>query len=155
MADNPTYLTPEGLQKLKDELEYLRTVRRPEVAAQIHEAKSQGDISDSAGYEDAKIRQGFVEGRISTLQQILRNAVLIEAPASNDTAGLGSRVTVQEDGQEAEEFLIVGAAEADPVGGRISNESPLGKALMGAHAGDEVVVQAPSGDIRFRILEIR
>lgn len=152
--EKPTYLTPEGLKKLQEELEYLRTVRRPEIAEQIRTAKGQGDIMENAGYDEAKNMQAFVEGRIMTLEAMLRNAILIESPETNDRVHLGSRVVVREDGQEPEEYIIVGPAEADPMAGRISNESPLGKALMGARVGDRVVVQAPSGKIQFDILDI-
>ena len=154
MAENPTYLTPEGLAKLEQELARLINERRPEIAAQIHAAKAEGDISDSSGYEDAKNMQGFVEGRIMTIQKLLRNTVLIEGPQLSDAVSLGSRVTLQEAGEEPEEYMIVGPAEADPIGGRLSCESPLGKALMGARVNEEVVAQAPSGEIRFRVLSL-
>lgn len=155
MTEEPTYLTAEGLTKLKKELDHLVNVRRPEIAEQIHIAKAEGDISDSSGYEDAKNQQGFVEGRIQTIQQMLRNVEIIKGPASLDIIGLGSTVVVAEDGLDPEEFLVVGAAEADPISGRISNESPLGKALMGRRVGDEIIARAPNGDITFKVLEIK
>jgi len=154
MAENPTYLTPEGLQKLKEELAHLINVRRPEIALQIQQAKGEGDISDSSGYEEAKNMQGFIEGRIAALEQMLRDTVMIDTTEISEKVILGSLVKVQEDGEQPEEYLLVGPAEADPVGGRISNESPLGRALMGKRAGDRVTIDAPSGQIRFRILEI-
>ncbi|NLS76484.1 MAG: transcription elongation factor GreA [Chloroflexi bacterium] len=154
MAENPTYLTPEGLQKLKEELAHLTNVRRPEIALQIQQAKGEGDISDSSGYEEAKNMQGFIEGRIAALEQMLRDTVMIDTTEISEKVILGSLVKVQEDGEQPEEYLLVGPAEADPVGGRISNESPLGRALMGKRAGDRVTIDAPSGQIRFRILEI-
>lgn len=154
MTENPTYLTPEGLAKLQAELQHLISDRRPEIAAQIHAAKAEGDISDSSGYEEAKNMQAFVEGRIMTLQSLLRRAVLIKEPKSTDIVGLGSRVTIQEDGEDPEEYMIVGPAEADPIGGRLSMDSPLGKVLMGAREGDKVVAQAPRGALCFRILKI-
>ena len=154
MTEEPTYLTPEGLVKLEQELAHLINDRRPEIAAQIHAAKAEGDISDSSGYEEAKNMQAFVEGRIMTIQKLLRNTVLIKGPQFADEVSLGSKVTLQEAGEEPEEYIIVGPAEADPIGGRLSCESPLGKALMGARENQEVVAQAPGGEIRFRVLSI-
>jgi transcription elongation factor GreA len=154
MSESPTYLTPEGLAKLQAELERLIKDRRPEIAAQIHAAKAEGDISDSSGYEEAKNMQAFVEGRIMMVQKMLRSAVLIDGPQGTDTVGLGNRVVVKEGDYDPEEYLIVGPAEADPISGRVSNESPWGKALMGASVGDEVVVKAPSGELRVVLLDI-
>lgn len=149
------YLTPEGKKKLEEELEYLRTVRRIEIAQQIHQAKAEGDISENAGYEEAKTAQAFLEGRIMTLEKILENAVIIERPEGSDRVCLGSKVTLLEEGNtEPETYMIVGSTEADPLQGRISNESPLGKALMGAKVGDTVVVNAPAGRIVFKIISI-
>jgi transcription elongation factor GreA len=155
MTEEPTYITPEGLEKLKAELEHLINDRRPEIAERIKRAKAEGDISDSSGYEDAKQQQAFLEGRIMTVRNMIRNAEIIETPESTDEVSLGSRVVVQQDGGPSEEFLVVGAAEADPISGRISNESPLGSALMGHAVGEEVTVHAPNGDIQFEILEIK
>jgi transcription elongation factor GreA len=151
---NENFLTPEGLQKLEEELEFLITVRRPEVARDIHEAKMDGDVSENAGYEEAKRQQAFLEGRIMTVEAILKNAVIIESDGASDTADLGTRVTVVEEGFEPETYTIVGSAEANPGDGRISNESPLGKALMGHKAGDTVAYQSPGGRIEMEILEI-
>ncbi len=149
------YLTPEGKKKLEEELEYLRTVRRAEIAQQIHQAKAEGDVSENAGYEEAKTAQAFLEGRIITLEKILENAVVIEKPEGTDKVCLGSKVTLLEEGKtEPETYTIVGSTEADPLQGRISNESPLGKALMGARVGDRVVVNAPAGRIVFRVISI-
>ena len=148
------FLTPEGLQKLEEELQYLITVRRPEVARDIHEAKMDGDVSENAGYEEAKRQQAFLEGRIMTIEAILKNAVIIESDGVNDTADLGARVTIVEEGFEPETYTIVGSAEANPGDGRISNESPLGKALMGHKAGDRVAYESPGGRIEMEILEI-
>jgi transcription elongation factor GreA len=155
MAERQTYLTPEGLEKLKEELEYLRTVRRPEVAAQIKSAKEDGDLSENAGYDEAKNMQAFVEGRVMTLEAMLRDAVVIKNTRTSDTVRLGSQVRVQEEGESPEEFMLVGAAEADPVAGRISNESPLGRALMGGRPGDRIKVQTPGGAVSFHILSVR
>lgn len=154
MANQETFLTPEGHKKLEEELKYLTTVRRPEVAKAIHEAKMDGDVSENAGYDEAKRQQAFLEGRIMTIQGMLENAVIIESNGPSDTVLLGSKVTVREEGFEPETYVIVGSVEADPTGGRISNESPLGKALMGRCAGDRVAYEAPSGRIEMEILDV-
>jgi len=158
MAERPTFLTREGMKKLEDELEYLRVVRRQEVAQRLHEAMEGGDIQENAEYEDARNERAFVEGRILTLETILSKAVLIEEGNSpTDHVGIGSRVTVVEvngDEGESEYYHIVGSAEADPVEGRISNESPLGRRLMGKRVGDIVMVNAPDGLIKFKIMAI-
>lgn len=150
MEAKPVPLTPEGKRKLEEELAYLVNVRRPEVAEKIHSAKMDGDIMENAGYEAAKEEQAMLEGRIAYLENLLRNAVLIENDGQSATVQLGSVVTIQEEGQDdLETYVIVGAAEADPTAGRISNESPLGKALMGRKVGDRVTVMAPGGQVRF------
>jgi transcription elongation factor GreA len=154
MTNQETFLTPEGYKKLEEELEYLKNVRRPEVAAAIHEAKMDGDVSENAGYEEAKRQQGFLEGRIITVETMLRNAVLIETNGASDTVILGSRVTVVEDGFDPETYTIVGSAEANPGDGRISNESPLGKALMGHRVGDLVSFKAPGGTVEMKLISI-
>jgi transcription elongation factor GreA len=152
MTNQETFLTPEGYKKLEEELEHLKNVRRPEVAAAIHEAKMDGDVSENAGYEEAKRQQGFLEGRIITVETMLRNAVLIETNGASDTVILGSRVTVVEDGFDPETYTIVGSAEANPGDGRISNESPLGKALMGHRVGDLVSFKAPGGTVEMKLI---
>ena len=154
MPNQPVFLTPEGYRKLEEELEYLTTTRRAEVAAAIHEAKMDGDVSENAGYEEAKRQQAFVEGRIMTIQAMLENAVLIEQDGPSDTARLGSRVTVQEEGWEPETYTIVGSAEAAPGEGRISNESPLGKALLGHKVGETISFESPGGPVVMQILNI-
>ena len=154
MTNQETFLTPEGYKKLEEELEHLKNVRRPEVAAAIHEAKMDGDVSENAGYEEAKRQQGFLEGRIITVETMLKNAVLIETDRSSDTVILGSRVTVVEDGFDPETYTIVGSAEANPGDGRISNESPLGKALMGHRVGDVVSFKAPGGTVEMKLINI-
>jgi transcription elongation factor GreA len=151
---NETFLTPEGLQKLQDELEFLITVRRPEVAREIHDAKMDGDVSENAGYEEAKRQQAFLEGRIMTIEAILKNAVLIEPNGTNDKVALGARVTVVEEGLDPETYTIVGSAEANPGDGRISNESPLGRALLGHSIGDRVTFNTPGGPVEMEILQI-
>jgi transcription elongation factor GreA len=154
MSNQETFLTPEGYRKLADELHYLTTVRRPEVAKAIHEAKLDGDVSENAGYEEAKRQQAFLEGRIMTVEAMLKNAVLIKPNGPSDTVMLGSRVTVIEDGWEPESYTIVGSAEADPSAGRISNESPLGKALMKHQVGDLVAFETPGGTVKVELLDI-
>jgi len=154
-SEKPVYLTPEGYRKLQEELEYLCTVRRAEVAQLIGSAKEEGDIRENAAYDDAKNQQAFVEGRIQDIERILKHAVIIEDAVDSDVVVIGSRVTVVEHGyEEPETFRIVGSAEADPKNGFISNESPIGSALLGHRVGDEVTVKTPSGELRFRILAI-
>ena len=154
MTNQETFLTPEGYQKLEEELALLKNVRRPEVAAAIHEAKMDGDVSENAGYEEAKRQQAFLEGRIITVETMLKNAVLIEASGQSDTVILGSRVTVVEDGFDPETYTIVGSAEANPGDGRISNESPLGKALIGQKEGDTVRFETPGGQVEMKLVSI-
>lgn len=154
MTNQETFLTPEGYRKLEEELHHLTTVRRPEVAKAIHEAKLDGDVSENAGYEEAKRQQAFLEGRIMTIETMLTSAVLIESNGPSDTVVLGSRVTVVEEGFEPETYTIVGSAEANPGDGRISNESPLGKALMGHQIGNKVAFETPGGRVEMELLRI-
>jgi transcription elongation factor GreA len=154
MTNQETFLTPEGYQKLEEELALLKTVRRPEIAAAIHEAKMDGDVTENAGYEEAKRQQAFLEGRIITVETMLKNAVLIETDGPSDTVILGSRVTVVEDGFDPESYTIVGSAEANPGDGRISNESPLGKALIGRKVGDMVTFKTPGGLAEMKLIRI-
>jgi transcription elongation factor GreA len=155
VAEQSTYLTREGLRKLQDELDFLRTTRRQQVAERLHAAMDEGDIEENAEYDEAKNEQAFVEGRILTLEAMLKNYVLIdETKAEADEVSLGNTVTVKEGDNEAEKYHLVGAAEADPTKGRISNESPLGQALLGRRVGDTVQVSAPAGLLTFRILAI-
>lgn len=154
MINQETFLTPEGYIKLEEELDHLKTVRRPEVAQAIHEAKMDGDVSENAGYEEAKRQQAFLEGRIMTVEAMLKNAVIIESNGPSDTVILGSQVTVVEEGLDPETYTIVGSAEANPGDGRISNESPLGKALLGHKAGDKVAFETPGGQVEMELLRI-
>ncbi len=154
MANQETFLTPEGYQKLDEELHYLTTVRRPEIAKAIHEAKMDGDVSENAAYEEAKRQQAFLEGRIMTIRGLLDSAVIIESNGPSDTVILGSQVTVVEDGYEPETYVIVGSAESNPADGRISNESPLGRALMGRRVGDRVTFDTPGGPAEMELLRI-
>jgi transcription elongation factor GreA len=152
MNTKPVYLTAEGLAKLKAELSHLITSERPRVAARIHDAKQDGDISENAEYEDAKQEQSFLEGRIATLEAQLKNAEVI-AGNNGDKVGIGSRVVIK--GDEGEEtFTIVGSAEAAPREGRISNESPVGAALMNRKKGDKVTVQTPAGSAAYTVVSI-
>ena len=155
MAAQTTFLTPEGLKKLEEELEYFRTVRRQEVAQRLRAVLEEQDILENAEYEDAKNEQAFVEGRILTLEDILRNVAIIEEGGPADRVGIGNRVTVAEEDGEPETYHIVGSVEADPKRGRVSNQSPLGKALLGHRVGDEVIVNVPDGVICFRITAIQ
>jgi transcription elongation factor GreA len=148
------FLTPEGFQKLRDELAHLHSVRRPEVAEHIRIAREDGDLSENAGYEAAKEEQAYVEGRIMTIEGILRNARIIEDGGKSSNVRVGSKVTVREDGYDPEIFHIVGPAEVNPTEGRISNKSPLGQALLGTRVGDSVEVNTPAGLSTFTVLEI-
>ncbi|HEY7598326.1 MAG TPA: transcription elongation factor GreA [Candidatus Limnocylindrales bacterium] len=151
--NKPTYLSKEGLAKLRAELDEMVNVRRAEVAARIHDAKEHGDITENAEYEDAKNEQAFVEGRIQTLSAMIKNAVVIDENHSTTHVQIGSTVSVQsQDGKE--KFQIVGSAEADPGNGLISNESPVGRALLGHKKGDTVLVSVPAGDWTYKILSI-
>lgn len=155
MTEEGIFLTLEGRHKLEEELEYLLTVRRAEVAERIRAAKEGGDIMENAAYDYAKEEQAFVEGRIQALEMMLRKATIIEG-GSTDKVGLGACVTVMEQGGDTlETYQIVGSVEADPMSGRISNESPMGKALLGHQVGDEVVVSTPGGVLHFRIVSIK
>ncbi|RIK44426.1 MAG: transcription elongation factor GreA [Chloroflexi bacterium] len=157
MSNNhPVYLTEEGLQKVKEELEYLTKTRRKEVAQMIAEAKAEGDLSENAGYDEAKTVQGFVEGRIRELENILKHVQIIEDGGSpGNQVSLGRTVVIREVGTEYDEtYTIVGSLEADPQNGRISNESPLGKSLLGKKKGQKVVVESPGGEIKFEIRRI-
>ncbi len=152
MSDQAQYLTPQGLQELEARLEFLRTTRRAEVAARLHQALEEGgELVENAEYEDAKNEQAFVEGEIMRLETILSNAHIIEA-GSKDSVGLGSKVKIQEKGRkDTESYQIVGAAEANPREGKISNESPMGRALIGRKNGEKVTVHTPDGDIIFTV----
>ena len=155
MTEKPVFLTQEGRTKLEEELDYLCTVRRPEVALLIHHAKEEGDVMENAGYDEAKKEQAFVEGRILTIKNMLKNARIISRHGPAEKVDLGITVTVAEPGKAHEVYTIVGSAEADPSRGFISNESPVGRALMGHKVGDEVAVRTPSGDLALKIVAMR
>ena len=155
MNKQPTFLTNEGYQKLEQELDHLRTVRRQEVAHRLHHALAEGDLLENAELEDARNEQAFVEGRILTLEGMLRNAAIIEEDGPHETVGLGSHVTVIEGDEQPETYHIVGSAEADPAKGLISNESPLGRALMGRRVDETAEVNAPDGPLVVKIVGIQ
>ncbi|HEY8495855.1 MAG TPA: transcription elongation factor GreA [Limnochordales bacterium] len=156
MQDKEILLTAEGLAKLEKELEHLKTVRRREVAARIKQALEFGDISENSEYDDAKNEQAFIEGRILQLEKMLRHArVIDEADGPSDVVTLGARVRLRDlqFGDEVE-YQVVGSAEADPFNNRISNESPVGQAIMGKRPGTIVEVKAPAGVLKYEILEV-
>jgi transcription elongation factor GreA len=150
----PSFLTKQGFQKLQEELEYLRTTKRHEVAERLHEAMEGGELIEDAEYEAAKNEQAFVEGRIQELEILLGNARVIDETEKTDNVNVGSTVTIQEGDNPEEIYTIVGPAEASPRDGRISNESPLGRALMEKRAGDTVKVDAPAGTFTVRVLKV-
>jgi transcription elongation factor GreA len=155
-AHQPIYLTIEGAEELRQELDHLVNVKRPALAERLHHAIQQGDLSENADYITAKEEQGFLEGRIQQIEVTLRRAEIIQENGPTSEVTLGSYVTVVEEGaEEKETFRIVGVAEADPIVGKVSHESPLGQALLGHRVGDVVTVEAPRGDIDFRITKIR
>lgn len=154
MPQRPVFLTQEGKAKLEEELRVLRDVRRKEVAERIHAAKEFSDAVDNAEFEEAKNEQAFVEGKIRELENILDHAIIIDHTAQHDMVRVGSQVTlVNEEGKE-ENFTIVGSAEANPKLGKISNESPVGKALLGRRPGEEVQIIVPAGVIRYIVKDI-
>ena len=146
MTQRQRYLTPEGHNQLQQELDVLRTVRRPDVAARIHQATESGGTVDNAEYEEVKNEQSFVEGRIRDLEDILSNATIVErSPDSEDRVQFGSSVTVKPQKGSSRHYLLVGSAEAKPLEGKISNESPVGQALLNRRVGDVVEAATPSG----------
>jgi transcription elongation factor GreA len=155
MSQRETYLTTEGLAKLEIEIESLRNVRRSEIADRIQRAKEIGGTVDNVEYDEAKNEQAFVEGRVLTLENMIKNAVIIpDHSPSSTTVEMGSKVTVvMVDGKKSK-YTIVGRAEADPTQGRISNESPVGKVLLGTHPGDDVEAETPAGKIKLRISKV-
>lgn len=148
------YLTPEGKEKLEKELQDLKTRGRQELSERLQSAISMGDLSENADYHKAKEDQGFLEGRIQEIKSILHNAEVIETKSSYNEVALGATVTIKESGQEPETYTIVGRKEANPREGKISHESPIGKALIGHEVGDVVNVNIQDGKIEFEILAI-
>ncbi len=155
MAQKEVYLTPQGLAKLQAELQTLLTVRRPEVAAKIQRAKELGGTDNNAEYEEAKNEQAFIEGRIMELDTIIPRATMIQSQCQKpDQVRFGCTVKVRHHDGSQESYMIVGREEADPTNGRISNESPVGRALMGKKKGETVEVPVPAGKIKLKILEV-
>ena len=150
-------LSAERLQELKDELTYLKTVREKEVADQIKEARSFGDLSENSEYDEAKNEQGKLYSRIAEVENIIANCIVIEENDTDpNTVRMGSRITVEDlEFAEQETYQVVGSQEADPMNGRISEESPFGKALLGRKVGDVVIVEAPAGNIKYKIVDIQ
>jgi len=156
MDEKETFLTPEGLRKLEEELDHLKAVKRKEVAERIKQAKDFGDLSENSEYEDAKNEQAFVEGRILTLEAMLRSVRVIDNhDARSDVVTIGSTVRVTDETGEDVTYTIVGSAEADPINDKISNESPVGRALLGKRKGQAVTVQVPAGTIRYTVKAIK
>ncbi len=152
-AKKEFYLTKDGADKLKAELEDLVKNQRPKIAQELKEAKEYGDLSENASWDAAKDHQSFIEGRISELEHILRNVVIIEAPKKKTKISIGSTVHLEiEEGKQI--YTIVGSTEANPTEGKISNESPIGKALMGKSKGEEITLEVPSGEMVFKIAHI-
>jgi transcription elongation factor GreA len=149
-----SFLTREGYEKLQEELDMLRSSKRQEIANRLHEAMEGGELIENAEYEAAKNEQAFVEGRIKELEILLATARVISETEKAEAIQIGSKVTIQEDGNEPEMYTIVGAAEANPRGGRISNESPLGKALLNRKVGDQVQVDAPAGSFVVSVVKV-
>jgi transcription elongation factor GreA len=155
MEEKQQYLTKEGEARLRAELEQLEGPARADLARRLREAIQMGDLSENADYIAAKEEQGFLEGRIQELKHVLRNAVVIENNGNHsDVVEIGSTITIQEDDYPPEVYYLVGTKEANPAKGRISNESPIGQALMGKRVGDVVPVETPGGVIHFRITKI-
>jgi transcription elongation factor GreA len=154
MGQKKILITKGGLAKLQSELDHLLSVRRQEIAGKIKRAREMGGTENNAEYEDAKNDQAFVEGRILMLENIVKNATVIESPALPGTVEMGDKVLIQNQDGKIEQFTIVGSAEASPVEGKISNESPVGKALLGKKIGDEVEVTTPAGLLKLQIMDV-
>jgi len=154
MNEKKIVITQEGLAKLQSELEELLSARRREVAGKIKRAREMGGTENNAEYDDAKNEQAFVEGRILTLENIVKNAGVIESPALPGVVELGNKVLIQNQDGKIDQFTIVGSAEANPVEGKISNESPVGQALLDRKVGDEVEVPTPAGLLKLTIIEV-
>jgi transcription elongation factor GreA len=156
MSSETSYLTAEGAKKLKEELENLKGPARDDLSRRLRTAIQQGDLSENADYIQAKEEQGFLEGRIIELENILRNAQIIEELQTDKSiVSIGDTITIQEGNYEPETYFLVGRKEADPSKGRISHESPIGQAILGHRVGDTVTAQVPSGSIYLKILEIK
>lgn len=153
MPMDQTVLTPEGHQRAKQELDELKNVKRKEIASRIQDAKELGDLSENAEYAEAKNEQSFTEGRIVELENLLKTAIVVDSPTDSTVVRVGSTVTVKGESNEAT-YTIVGSNEVDPTAGKISNESPLGKAFIGKRAGESVSVTTPAGETSYTIQTI-
>ncbi|EFK38446.1 MULTISPECIES: transcription elongation factor GreA [Peptoniphilus] len=154
--DKDIFFTPEGLEKIENEIEYLKTVRRKEVAERIKVALGYGDLSENSEYDEAKNEQAYVEERIAKLEMMARNAKVIdEKDLNHDMVNVGSTVVVKDlDSGDEDEYTIVGSAEADPLSGKISNESPVGAGLIGLKVGDITEIEIPDGIIKYKVCAI-
>jgi len=155
MEKKEIFITPDGIKKIREELELLTKTKRPELAQRLRHAVEMGDLSENADYIKAKEDQAFLEGRIQELEYILREATIVEPQMQNDRVQIGSIVKISYAGGEPETFQIVGVTEANPRQGKISHESPIGQALVGKKAGDHAIVQTPAGESELLILEIQ
>lgn len=151
MNDKQTFITPDGLEKLKQELDILKNVKRKEIAERIQEAKELGDLSENAEYSEAKEEQSFIESRVLELEAITRNISVIKKTKKTGQIQIGSSFNVENEQGKIFHYTIVGKSEADPAGGKISNESPLGEAFLGKKSGESVAVSVPAGTITFKI----
>jgi len=156
VVDREIILTPEGFQRLKEEIEYLSSVKRDEVAERIHASREFGDISENSEYDDAKNEQAMLEARIYALEERLRSAIVIDSDSiTTDKVGVGTKVTLQDmRAGDIVQYAIVGSAEADPAAHKLSNESPVGRAILGREPGDKVTVSVPQGSKKFKVLAI-
>lgn len=156
MNEKPSYLTAEGAENLRLELIDLKGPQREALAKRLRDAISMGDLSENADYHKAKEDQAFLEGRIQELEHLLQTAIIIaERTTRSGIVEVGSTVTIQEEDYDPETYQVVGAKEADPRNGRISNESPIGRAVIGRKAGEQVTAQTPNGQLRFKIIEVK
>ncbi len=146
-------ISQEGYEKLEKELEYLKTIKRREIADRIQKAKDMGDLSENAEYAEAKDAQAFNDGRIAELNSMLKNLTVVQNESKKDSIGMGSRVLAKNDNKE-KEFTIVSFNEADPLKGKISNESPLGRAFLNKKKGEKVIVNTPKGDVEYKIINV-
>ena len=155
MASKPTFVTPEGYQKLKDELEYLKVTKRTEIAEALKQAKAFGDLSENSEYDEAKNEQAEVEHKIADLEEILENVEIIRSSRKKSRVNVGCTVKIYDfDLSEEVSYTIVGSTESDPMNNKISDESPIGKALLNAKPGDEVEADTPAGLLKMEVLEI-
>lgn len=155
MEKREIYLTPEGAAKLRKELAELTGPRRTELAQRLRHAISMGDLSENADYIAAKEQQGFLEGKIQEIEAVLRSAIIVKNGGGGDKVEIGSTVVVKEEGREPETYQLVGIKEADPRNGKISNESPIGKALLGKQVGEIAIARTPAGENKLEVVEIR